>query len=318
MLRGSELEVLATVERGDTIAEIAAELEYSESYVSRVVADLAAKNLLYADRDGRRKRVRPSDARAVEIYHDLVRQYSHVDFPELLNGKALEVCYYLDRPRTVADVAERSDDYRNTVNRILKRLRDRGIVGNDDGSYSFNGDFDRLHEFARALGHHLHRQRLEAVAPSGTIRWEGHDEFLAQAATEIDADGFHETGLVRFAAFGLQFLLPSQRYYFYSDELESIPPADLCCHTLLIDDDTRYRSYCLLLLGRVDIDEDELRDRGAKYGLEDEIDALCRYLETEGDVGDDRLPDWSEFREMAADYEVTLSHETDDTPEIDT
>ncbi|WP_049942151.1 MarR family transcriptional regulator [Haloterrigena turkmenica] len=307
MLRSSELEVLATIERGDTIADLANRLEYSESYVSRVVADLAAKNLLYTDRDGRRKRVRPSDSRAVETYRDLVRQYSHVDFPELLTGKTLEACYYLDRPRTVADIAERSDNYRNTVNRVLGSLRDRGIVGTDDGRYGFNGDFDRLHEFARALVHHLHRQRLEAVAPSGTILWEDHDEFLAQTATEVDADGFHETGLARFAAFGLQFLLPNRRYYFYSEGLESIPPADLCCHTLLIDDDTRHRSYCLLLLSRVDVDEDDLRERAATYGLEDEIDALHRYLETGGDVRNAHLPEWSEFRELAADYEVTLS-----------
>ena len=306
MLRGSELEVLATLERGDTIADLATRLEYSESYVSRVVSDLAEKNLLYTDRDGRRKRVTPSDAKAVELYRDLVRQYSHVDFPELLTGKALEVCYYLDRPRTVADIAARSDNYRNTVNRVLTRLRDRGMVGTDDGTYDFNGDFDRLHEFARELGHHRHRTRLEAVAPRGTILWEDHDEFLARTATELDADGFHETGLAPFAAFDLQFLLPSQRYYFYSEALESIPPADLCCHTLLIDDDTRHRSYCLLLLNRADVDPDELRERATTYGLEDEIDALLRYLETGGDVEDGRLPDWSEFREMAADYEVTL------------
>ncbi|NUC74821.1 MarR family transcriptional regulator [Haloterrigena sp. SYSU A558-1] len=307
MLRSSELEALAAIERGDTIADLAARLEHSESYVSRVVADLAAKNLLYADRDGRRKRVRPSDGKAVAVYRDLVRQYSHIDFPELLAGKALEVCYYLDRPRTVADIAARSDNYRNTVNRVLARLRDRGLVGSDDGTYSFNGDFDRLHEFARELGHHLHRQRLEAVAPSGTILWADHDEFLAQTATEIDADGFHETGLARFAAFDLQFLLPDRRYYFYADDLESIPPADLCCHTLLIDDGTRHRSYCLLLLSRVDVDADELRDRATAYGLEDEIDALCRYLETGGGIEDDRLPDWDEFRELATDYGVAVT-----------
>ncbi|WP_121745041.1 MarR family transcriptional regulator [Natronorubrum halophilum] len=307
MLRGSELEVLGAIERGETISELATRLEYSESYVSRVVANLAGKGVVYTERDGRRKRITPSDARAVEVYRDLVRQYAHIDFSELLNGKALEVLYYLDRPRTVADLADRSDNYRNTVNRVLARLRDRGIVGADDGRYSFNGDFERIHEFARELGHHLHCQRLETLAPSGTILWEDHDEFLAQTATEIDAAGFHETGLARFAAFGLQFLLTGRRYYFYAEDLESIPPADLCCHALLIDDDTRHRLYCLLLLSRVDLDEDELRTRAATYDLEDEIDALLRYLETGGDIEDDRLPEWSEFRDVAADYEVTLS-----------
>ncbi|WP_181692647.1 MarR family transcriptional regulator [Natronomonas sp. LN261] len=306
MLRRIELEVLATVERGDTISEIATKLDHSESYLSRAVADLVEKSLVYTERDGRRKRVVPSDSRAVEVYQDLVRQHSHIDFPELLTGKAFEVLYYLDQPRTVSEIADKSNNYRNTVNRVLKRLRDRGLVGTDDSRYDFNADFDRLNEFARELTHHLHRQSLEAVAPNGTILWEDHDEFLAQTETEVDAENFHETGLARFAAFDLQFLLTRHRYYLYSEDAAKISPAELCCHTLLIDDDSRHRSYCLLLLTSVDIDENDLREQAVKYGLEEEIDALLRYLETQGGIEVDRLPEWSEFQKLAADYEVPL------------
>ncbi len=307
MLRRIELEVLATAERGDTISEIATKLDHSESYLSRAVADLVENGLVYTERDGRRKRVVPSDSRAVEVYQDLVRQHSHIDFPELLTGKALEVLYYLDQPRTVSEIADKSNNYRNTVNRVLKRLRDRGLVGTDDSRYDFNADFDRLNEFARELTHHLHRQSLEAVAPNGTILWEDHDEFLAQTETEVNAENFHETGLARFAAFDLQFLLTRHRYYLYSEDVAEISPAELCCHTLLIDDDIRHRSYCLLLLTRVDIDENDLQEQAVKYGLEDEIDTLLRYLETQGAADSDHLPEWSEFQELAADYEVDLS-----------
>ena len=123
--------------------------------------------------------------------------------PRAADRQGTRGVYYLDQPRTVSEIADRSDNYRNTVNRVLKRFRDRGPVGTTDGHYEFNADFDRLHEFARELAHHLHRQRLEAVAPKGTILWEDYDEFLAQAETEIDAEAFHETGLARFAAFDL-------------------------------------------------------------------------------------------------------------------
>jgi len=306
VLRRIELEVLATVDRGDTISELAAKLDHSESYLSRAVADLVEKGLVYTERDGRQKRVVPSDARAVELYQGLVRQHSHIDFPKLLTGKALEVLYYLDQPQTVSEIADRSDNYRNTVNRVLKRFRDRGLVGTADGRYDFNADFDRLHEFSHELAHHLHRQRLESVAPKGTILWEDYDEFLAQAETEIEAEGFHETGLARFAAFDLQFLLTGHRYYVYSEELDEVSPAELCCHTLLIDDGSRHRSYCLLLLSRVDVDEADLREQAATYGLEAEIDALLRYLETQGEIDDAQLPEWDEFQKLAADYEVPL------------
>jgi DNA-binding MarR family transcriptional regulator len=306
VLRQIELEVLATVDRGDTISELATKLDHSESYLSRAVADLVEKRLVYTERDGRQKRVIPSDARAVELYQDLVRQHSYIDFPDLLTGKALEVLYYLDQSRTVSEIADRSDNYRNTVNRVLKRFRDRGLVGRDDGHYEFNADFDHLHEFASELTHHLHRQRLESGASKGTILWEDYDEFLAQTETEIDAWGFHETGLARFAAFDLQFLLTSHRYYVYSEKLDAVSPAELCCHTLLINDGSRHRSYCLLLLSHVDVAEEDFREQAAKYGLADEIDALLRYLETHGEVDDERLPDWDDFQELAADYEVDL------------
>lgn len=55
--------------------------------------------------------------------------------------------------------------------------------------------------------------------------------------------------------------------------------------------DTRHRSYCLLLLSHVDVDEDEPRDQAAKYGLKDEIDALLQFLGARGDVDDDRFPE---------------------------
>ena len=68
VLRRIELDVLATVDSGDTISELAAKLDHSESYLSRAVADLVEKGLVYTERDGRRKQVVPSDARAVEFY----------------------------------------------------------------------------------------------------------------------------------------------------------------------------------------------------------------------------------------------------------
>ncbi len=125
--------------------------------------------------------------------------------------------YYPDQPRTVSEIADRSDNHRNTVNRVLKRFRDRSLLGTADARYELNADFDRLHEFAHELAHHLHRQRLESVVPKGTILWEDYDEFLAQAETEIEAEAFHETGFARFAVFDLQFLLTGHRYYVYSE-----------------------------------------------------------------------------------------------------
>ena len=52
MLRCIELEVLAMVDRGDTISELATKLDHSKSHLSRAVGDLVEKGLVYTERDG--------------------------------------------------------------------------------------------------------------------------------------------------------------------------------------------------------------------------------------------------------------------------
>jgi DNA-binding MarR family transcriptional regulator len=306
VLKQIELDVLATVDRGDAISDLATKLDHSESYISRAVGDLEKKELIHTERDGRHKLVVPTHAAPVATYQTLVREYPHIDFADLLTGKALEVLYYLDGPRTVSEIADESGNYRNTVNRVLKRFRDRGIVGVENSRYQFNGEFDRLHTFAVELSHHFHRQRLESVAPSGTILWENYTEFLAQTDTAIESEPFHETGLAKFAEYNLQFLLPSHRHYFFSEAIDSITPATLCCHTLLIDGETRYRLYCLLLMSQLPIAPGDLREQAAKYGLTDEIESMLQYLDTHGDVEERWLPEWDAFEELAADYEVAV------------
>ena len=76
----------------------------------------------------------------MHLYPDLVRQHPHIPFPELLTGTAPEVLYDTDQPRTVSEIADRSDTDRNTGNHVLKRFRDRGLVATDDGRYDFNAE----------------------------------------------------------------------------------------------------------------------------------------------------------------------------------
>jgi hypothetical protein len=50
-----------------------------------------------------------------------------------------------------------------------------------------------------------------------------------------------------------------------------------------------------------DVNEADLRAQSATDGREDEIDALLRYLETHGEVDDDRLPEWDESMPWSTD-----------------
>jgi DNA-binding MarR family transcriptional regulator len=302
MLSKGELEVLAGMEDPLTISELAMEIGYSKSYVSRQVTSLIDKELVVVVEDGRRKVVEPSKVEPVRVYRDLVQQYPHVDFPELLAGKAISILYYLDDSITVGELADRTGNYRNTVNRIINRFQNRGMLAKDGSKYYLNESFQLLGRFARALVTHLHI--VDSPVGSGTILWESPSEYLLQTTAEIDDDRYHLTGPRKFSEYELPLMTTDRRHYFYTERQETLTPEDVACHMLLIDDGARQQGYCLLLLARTDVDL--LRDRATHYEIEDTIEDLLTYLDTDGKQAPEGLPRWSDFERMAADYGVNV------------
>lgn len=306
MLRESELRVLQNVGEELSITEIAEQLDRSSSYISEVVSELEETGLVYTRREGKEKLVKPVDSKAIEHLQELGQRYSHIDFPDLIAGKAIPLLYYLDDYRTVAELAEKTGNYRNTVNRIVTRLVNRGILQKDGSKYRLNDEFQLLHEFAEELVHHVHRQTAAEHASQYTILWESLHEFLIQTREEISHESFTETGPVRFQDYDLPLLTTSKRYYVYTRTARELTPEDLVCHTLLIDDGTRYRTYCLLLVQKQGIEREQLLETAQKYGVEKPVQSLIGYLDSRGENTSRELPEWSEFESTAADYEVEL------------
>lgn len=303
MLNRGEFEILSVLDEPMTISTLAETTGRSESYVSRLVSSLVEKALVVRQRDGRNKLVEPASSEAVRRYQDIARTHPHIEFPELLHGKAVPVLYSLGEPVTVREIAERTDNYRNTVHRIVTRFQGRGIVRKNEGTYVLNDDFQELNGFARALISHLHR--IDAPVP-GTIIWESVDEFLFQTESEIGEDRYLLTGPHRFTEYELPLVTTDQRYYFYSERATELRAADVVCHMLLIDDSARYKRYCLLLIAKQDVDEAHLRERAEHYGVEEPVDELLRYLETRGEQAPADIAPWNQFEQLAAEYEIEL------------
>lgn len=306
MLRGSELRALGELREPTTVSELAERLGWSRSHTSEVADALSGKGLVRKERDGKAKRVIPTESKSVELYHDVTQQFSHIDLPELLAGPTIPLLYYLDDPITVADLADQTDNYRNTVHRRVKRLLERGIVGETDSRYVLNEDFRILHSFAEEYVHHVHRQIIGNVAEASSILWEDHRSFLLRTDEPVRDESFVSTGPERFEDFGLPLLTRDARYYFYPADLIDLTPEELICHTLVIDDGTRFRSYCLLLLLACDdIDEERLSELSTRYDVEKSVEELQAYLRSRGDETVPELPSWMEFVELAEDYEVS-------------
>lgn len=303
MIGKTELRILAILQNQSQIKTIAKELDYSFATVSESISKLEEKNLVYIKIDGREKRVSPNKISSVEKLQKISQTHPHIDFPNLINGKTLEVLFYLDRPRTVNELAVKIEGYRNTVNRIVSKLIDRGIIGKNGSEYSLNEDFSVLNEIAEGFIHHMHKQKLPENV-KGAILWEDHAKFLVQTGESIEQENFLETGPSRFQNYGIELLTSGKRYYFYSEKTRDLGPRDLVCHTLLIERSSRYRTYCLLLMAEENIGE-SLLDNAEKYGLMQEAKKLVNYLSS-SERPKSGFPDWSQFSSTAKQYEVEV------------
>lgn len=204
MLTEAELRGLVALHGEQTVSDFAANLDRSLNYTSELVDRLQATGLVETRQEGKSTLVRPSEAKALELLTNLVQQDSHIDWPELLAGATLRVLYYLDTPRTATELATVAGVHRSTVYRALKPLQHRGIVfQTDTGNYALSEGFEPLTALAHELAHHGHRQLVEQQTTTYTILWESLDEFLVQTATDIEADGFMQTGPELFETYGL-------------------------------------------------------------------------------------------------------------------
>jgi len=304
--------LLGTTDSELSVTSLADSLDWSLGHTSRVVSELKTWGCVRTETQGRRKVVVPTDIEPVEELEALLTEYSHVDFPQLIAGSGLQILYYLDHSWTATEIVEHSNVSRATVYRRLDDLQQVGIVSKSTSQYELNDQFTPLSSIARGLYHHRHRREAKRHTGKISIHWETHDEYLFTCDEKIEDNKFYLTGPARFEAFDVPLLRRDQRQYIRSDRLAEITPADLICHTLLVDGGPRYRTYCLLLIEKQAVEPSALQERAAHYqpeaalDLRAVVDELLEYLQTEGEATTDRLPEWEAFEQTATEYDITI------------
>lgn len=318
MLGEADFRMLDALHAPKSITELADEIGYSPGYVSERVARLEDAGLVVTRRENRAKQVRALPTRVLDAYRNLVAAHPHVDFPSLLSPSMLRVCWFLDTPTRVRDLAARLTLQRRRIYQLLDALQSRGLLAERDDSYALPDDVTDLVRFARVVVDHEHQRRVDAVLPGATVAWSAPHEALVSTVGVLDAgdvvdavedrEHWHLTGLPRFEEYGLEFFVAGPPPCFYSELVGTLGPADLVAHTLALDTDSRRLSYCALLLAVADVPSDEARTTAARYGVEETVDALVTFLETTGETREDavELLDWAEMTALADQYGVAL------------
>ncbi|WP_424016314.1 MarR family transcriptional regulator (plasmid) [Halorientalis pallida] len=313
MLSKAGLAVLDTLSTGreTTPAELATETAYSQDHIYDVLDELLAAGLLTEARGPNNlRRVRVSDHPVVEAYRDLRSKLGHVEWADLLSPATLRVCWYLDEPRRVTEIADRLDITRQGVHKALSPLKHRAMLSPSGPEYALREEFSPLLAFARAVVRHVHRTRVRESAPSATVEWCDPKRALVRVQTSDDTASLQSTadwqvtGLAKFQDYGLQFFLAGEPAFWYAPD-EALTPADVVCHTLYLDSGSRRVSYAMLLIEKLDIAQETLIDTATWYDLEPAVAAMYRPLRGEFDVSEDTpiiLPSESEYLALKEQY----------------
>ncbi len=317
MLTKAGLAILDLLSSGGdaTAQELAAETGYSRKQVYRVVDDLLDKGVLDKSRAKHNQRVlRASDDPIVEAYRGLTSDLGHVDWADLLSPATIQVCWYLDEPRRITTIADRLGITRQAVHKALSPLKDRAMLAPAGPEYALADDLHPLLEFANTVIRHGHRDRVRQLAPSATIAWCDPKRALVQVQTSKDteklqdADDWDVTGLAAFQAYGLQFFLAGEPAFWYAPD-DDLTPADIICHTLTLNTDSRRVSYAMLLIEQERIEQETLTETATWYGLSSTIPRMYRLIDEDIDADDEMaaespLPSAQEYAVLKDQYGV--------------
>lgn len=300
--------------RPSTPADLAEETEYSQPHLYEILDELLSEGLVTETRASHnQRRIRATDHPVVEAYRELRSKLGHVDWVELLSPATLRVCWYLDDPRRVSEIAARLGITRQGVHNALSPLKHRAMLSPAGPAYALSDDLNPLLNFARSVVRQEHRSRVREIAPSATVEWCDPKRALVRIQTTDDtaalqsAADWQLTGLAKFQDYDLQFFLAGEPAFWYAPD-ENLAPADVVCHTLLLDSGSRRVSYSLLLIEKLDIDQKTLTETARWYDLETTVTGLSRAVRGEFDASDSlplSLPSKSEFMALKDQYGVS-------------
>lgn len=314
MLTNAEIAVIHALHDGReaTVRELVEETGHSTAQVYRVADGLLDTGLLAESRGHHNQRIlRVTDHPVIEAYRTLTSKRGHVDWGNLLSSATMRVAWYLDEPRRVRTIADRLGLTRQAVHHALSPLKNRAMLSPSGPEYALTPDLQPVLEFVRTVVTHEHRTRVRRLAPSATVVWCDPKRALVHAHAADDTAALQDagegemTGLARFEEFGLQFFLADEPAFWYAPETEPTP-AQIVCHSLVPETDSRRVSYALLFIEHAQIDEETLLNAATWYGIASTVSEMYRFIEheTQTNSGETALPNPSEYEALKSQYGV--------------
>ena len=301
----AELSILKGIAKGNhELFSIEKALSMTPQLLSYNLKKLEQKGLIKTTQHAFKKQTYFSDSKHAILLNDLLSVHSHIDWENVLSGKAIDI---------LLQTLNGSKNHTNTVPkntrwRHLKNLKTRGIITQNG---SINPRFKTLSDFLGEYQKFFLRKLAATVSRDAVILWQKNEEFLMRApVTEqrVPKD-FLKTATSAFQQYDLPLFSESE-IYLYSKDKRKIRPEDAILHTLLIEpNSTRYTTYALLLLKKIEnhLDTAYLLSEAQHLGISNQVDCMLQFLENHKRPNDSTLPTWNEFAEKAKDYNVVVA-----------
>ena len=296
------------------IKDIASDIGRSPTRVSIAVKDLEDKGFVESEKRGLSKRVSISDNKHSSLLKTFISEHQHMKFEEILSGPTLEILLPLAHSKMkLSGIVKESGYSERTVRRVMKKLKEFGMVTTDNFYYSKGPLHKLLYDFVAEFQRYINLKIAFEISPDAVILWERGKEFILKTNQEIkERKNLFSTCFVKMYDFGIKLMLPEYRYYFYTPFKKRLKVEDVAVHTLAVDRmSARNTLYVLLLVAKnLDkIDLGYLKGESEKFELKKTVHQLFDYLKNRGKPKPIYFPTWNEFESKAGDYRICLKEE---------
>lgn len=301
----SEIKILKELTKGErSLSEIEKSLLIKPPLLSYNLKKLLRKGIIKETTKGFRKHIQFNDSKHASLLRDLLIIHDHVDWQNLLTGKATEILL-----KVATDSGKEFNEIpKATLWRHLRNLKAHGILQQTKNGYNINPRFQTLTDFLNEYQRFIINMLARTISEKAVVLWQRGFEFLIRAPKNIAATqkNFMHTATSLLTNMGIP-IFSEFDIYFYSKTKKRIRTEDIILHTLLIEpNNVRYVIYSLLLLKKYKekIDTRYLMREAQEYNLDSQIKGMLQFLETHTPQKGSILPTWMEFEAKARDYKV--------------
>lgn len=295
----TKLALLAALSDARPVGSLSEATGYPRQRIRRVAKELADQGLVTTRKDGRELVVAPASPSLPSLARALLDEYPDQDWGSILHGDRALLLHVLDHVHRIRLTAEVMDQTPGGVHYTAKTLAPRGILTKEDGRYRIHPRHQVLREFVEEIAKVRAHHRVSDLVSDGRIFWHlGPEVLFRSSEPDLEDDDIHVGALSAFARYDVELVTESNYYVLSKRGLDA---SDAILQTLLVQPGDRInRTYCALVYEK-ELPDDLIR-KAPIYGLEEEAQALRRYVRSE-EAPEGFLP-WEEHQRYRERYGV--------------